>query len=154
MGEKGRGGGISARGRTEAEATGSEQRTTGEAERHKKKITEAQLRTIHPNPGHSKRGRRNQEREKIRRKEKKRARRVKLRRRKGEERLQAQLAKRGTRAGKKLEKIPKIITWNLQKMAMRENNRRKLRQLVTFCLAKEWEVVLLTEITSVEEGFF
>ena len=45
----------------------------------------------------------------------------------------------------------KIISWNMCKMTMREQNRERMRRVVTHIQKRGWEVVLMTEITSLEE---
>ena len=42
----------------------------------------------------------------------------------------------------------KIVTWNLQSMSLRENNRRRLRRVIGYVEKKGWQVVLMTEIKS------
>ena len=41
-----------------------------------------------------------------------------------------------------------IVTWNVQRLSMREHNRRRLSRVVEKIVMKGWEIVLLSEISS------
>jgi len=45
-----------------------------------------------------------------------------------------------------------IVTWNVQRLSMREHNRRRLRRVVEKIVMKGWEIVLLSEISADDEG--
>ena len=45
----------------------------------------------------------------------------------------------------------KIITWNVQRVTLREQNRDKLRRVVGVIERNGWDVVLMTEVKA-EEG--
>ena len=49
-------------------------------------------------------------------------------------------------------KTTDILTWNLQKMSMQVNNRRKLRRFAFYCLRKRHNIVLISEITAETPG--
>ena len=46
----------------------------------------------------------------------------------------------------KAEKEVRIITWNQQKLSMRPNNRRRLREVANWCMIRKWRIVLISEI--------
>ena len=46
----------------------------------------------------------------------------------------------------------RIITWNQQKLSMRPNNRRRLREVANWCMIKKWRIVLISEIIADNEG--
>ena len=46
----------------------------------------------------------------------------------------------------------RIITWNQQKLSMRPNNRRRLREVANWCMIKKWRIVLTNEIIADNEG--
>ena len=52
----------------------------------------------------------------------------------------------------KAEKEVRIITWNQQKLSMRPNNRRRLREVANWCMIKKWRIVLISEIIADNEG--
>ena len=88
----------------------------------------------------TRRGRRTRDEEKIREKWRKRN--------------EARKARKKEKGKKKIrnEEIFRIYTWNVQKMSMRRNNRRKLREVAQYCLEKDLNIVLLTEVTTEEKG--
>ena len=45
----------------------------------------------------------------------------------------------------RLEKEHKIVTWNVQKMSLREENRRRLRRVCEKVEKEGWEIVLLLQ---------
>ena len=52
----------------------------------------------------------------------------------------------------KEEKEVRIITWNQQKLSMRPNNRRRLREVANWCMMRKWRIVLISEIIADNEG--
>ena len=102
--------------------------------------------TIEPNPGpNMRRGwrRRNKTEEKMERRRRKR-REKRIERRRGEENEDNETAKR--------EDVVKIVTWNVQGLSLRENNRRRLRRVLALIEKKEWEIVLLSELRATSKG--
>ena len=83
---------------------------------------------IHPNPGPSERSERRRER----RNERRRERRVE------------------ERSVRRMEGV--IVTWNVQRMSLRENNRARLRRVCDRIIREGWEIVLLTELGAEENG--
>ena len=53
---------------------------------------------------------------------------------------------------RRLEKEHKIVTWNVQKLSLREENRRRLRRVCEKVEKEGWEIVLLTELTAAGDG--
>ena len=113
--------------------------------RHARSLVEMRLRTVHPNPGpgrrRGRRGGRTEEEKKVRNE------RRKMRRR----------ARRGPRAnegarGNGGDEDLTVVTWNLQGMSMREQYRRKLREVIGCMERRRWEVLLMSEIRAEEEG--
>jgi hypothetical protein len=45
-----------------------------------------------------------------------------------------------------------IVTWNVQRLSMREHNRRRLRRVCERVVKEKWEIVLLTELSADESG--
>ena len=97
------------------------------------------LRTIHPNPGPVKRrGIRGKNKTDAKRKDR--------------------LARRYLKRKKKRSHTTRqtnditIVTWNVQGVSLRENNRNRLRCILDYVEKQGWEVVLLTEIKSEDEG--
>ena len=109
-------------------------------------LIKARLATsVHPNPGPGvRRGRR------ARTEEGRRARR--------ERRYQRRRNGNGasTREGIERENIRgggcEIVTWNVQGMSVRENNRNRMRRVVDKIVRERWEVVCLTELRAEGEG--
>ena len=101
---------------------------------------EAQLTTVEPNPGPVRRGWRskNKTREKMERRRERRTEKKRRRRRQ----------KRGGRR----ERNIKIVTWNVQGLSLRENNRRRLRTTLEYIERKGWEIVMMTEIRAETRG--
>ena len=52
----------------------------------------------------------------------------------------------------KAEKEVRIITWNQQKLSMRPNNRRRLREVANWCMIRKWRIVLISEIIADNAG--
>ena len=48
--------------------------------------------------------------------------------------------------------IVKIITWNVQGLSLRENNRRRFRRVLSLIENKKWEIVLLSEMRAGSRG--
>ena len=46
----------------------------------------------------------------------------------------------------------KVVTWNLQNVSMREENRRRLRRVCERIEKEGWEIVLVQEISAVGNG--
>ena len=104
-------------------------------------LIEAKLATsIHPNPGPGAgRGRRGRGEERRRgRRERRYERRRERRRGKGR-----------TNDGMN-ERV--IVTWNVQGMSVRENNRERMRRVVGKIVHEGWEIVCLTELRAESEG--
>ena len=109
-------------------------------ERHRALYVKFRLRTIEPNPGPMKRGKKEWSPEK--RKEdrtRQRERRHRLTREK--------LASVYDQA-----KETDIVTWNLQRVSMNEKNRKRLREVVNYCIIKRWKIVLISEVTAADTG--
>ena len=97
-----------------------------------------QLLTVEKNPGPVRRGwRRNKSEEK---KERRRMRRAEGRRRK------RKTQKPGSR------KTTEVVTWNVQGLSLRENNRRRLRRTLAYIERRKWDITLLTEIRAESRG--
>ena len=97
-----------------------------------------QLLTVEKNPGPVRRGwRRNKSEEK---KERRRVRRAEGRRRK----------RKTQRPGSR--KTTEIVTWNVQGLSLRENNRRRLRRTLAYIERRKWDITLLTEIRAESRG--
>ena len=45
-----------------------------------------------------------------------------------------------------------IVTWNVQGMSVRENNRNRMRRVVDRIVREGWEIVCLTELRAEGEG--
>ena len=108
--------------------------------RHVGSVVSSKLLTIEPNPGPGvRRGwrRRNKTEEKKERRRERR--REKRRERRGE-------------GGKVKDDIVKIITWNVQGLSLRENNRRRLRRVLALIEKNKWEIVLLSELRAGSRG--
>ena len=48
--------------------------------------------------------------------------------------------------------VREVVTWNLQRVSLREVNRCRLRRVVAYVEKKGWEMVLLTELSDDGEG--
>ena len=57
----------------------------------------------------------------------------------------------GERDGEK-SLLKDIVTWNVRRMTMREDNRRRLRSVCKRIQRERWEVVLLSELKADENG--
>ena len=112
-------------------------------ERQLDTLVKKQLETIHPHPG-PRREKTNKSDEMRRRR---RERRYGERRRRRDIRHQHQIAPKRRREGR-LE----IITWNVQSVSLRENNRRRFRRILEVIEKKKWQVTLLTEIKAQTRG--
>ena len=110
--------------------------------RHVGSVVEKKLQTIEPNPGPMRRGwrRRNKTEEKM---ERKRLRRREKRR--DRHREEGEVISAG-------DDIVRIVTWNVQGLSLRENNRRRLRRVLAMIENKKWEVVLLSELRAGSKG--
>ena len=47
-----------------------------------------------------------------------------------------------------------ILTWNVQRMSVRANNRKRLREQTKYCIRRKHHIVLLNEITAEDSGVF
>ena len=135
----GEGGGVGESGergfrRTEGEL----EKTIGE--RHWSLYVEFRLRTIEKNPGPMKRG--NKEWTPEKRKE------DRIRRRERRHRLTREKLASAYDQAEETE----IVTWNLQGVSMNERNRRRLREVVNYCILRRWKVVLMSEVTAEDTG--
>ena len=103
----------------------------------------ARLHTVHPNPGPQiRRGRRG-------RGEGRNERRLRnIRRRESRNRRRVERENRNRREGG----FRQIITWNLQRLSLRENNRNRLRRVLGYIEEKGWEIILITELSAEGEG--
>ena len=45
-----------------------------------------------------------------------------------------------------------IVTWNLQRMSMREANRVRLRKVCERVIKEKWEIVLVSELLAEENA--
>ena len=52
----------------------------------------------------------------------------------------------------KAEKKVRTINGNQQKLSMRPNNRRRLREVANWCMIKKWRIVLISEIIADNAG--
>ena len=99
-----------------------------------------QLITIHPNPGP---GRNKTEEGKKRRRE------GRYQRRK--EKREAKLRREERREGKK-KKIYSIVTWNVQRMSLRDYHKRKAKIVAEYVRKQNWDAVLLSELKADRPG--
>ena len=110
---------------------------------------EAQLvNSVHPNPGPGRRGRRSvvetgRRERNARRYERRRARRLEIA---GERRRRVVNSRGGRGLG------DEIVTWNVQGMSVRGNNRDKMRRVTDRIIREGWEIVCLTEISAERDG--
>ena len=131
---------------------GAVHRTGGSMEgvgmRQQTAIVRLRLQTIESNPGpETRRGRRRVA------EESREARRVG--RHRGRRNRREQGSREGARVGEGIVENQvrrDIVTWNLQRVSLRENNRRRLRAIVEFIEGKGWEIVLLSEVSVEAEG--
>ena len=107
--------------------------TQGAEERRRGVEVRFRLQTIHPNPGPRDKTERGREERRERRKEKRRV-------------------KRESRAVKKEKKWTDIVTWNVQRMSLGTQNKRKLRSVAEYSNKQEWDVVLLSEVLATGSG--
>ena len=117
--------------------------------RHVDAVVRKQLQTIEPNPGPGmRRGwrRRNKTEEKM---EQRRLRRREKRRERHRDEGEDGDDGDGRPSG---EDIVEIVTWNVQGLSLRENNRRRLRRVLTLIEKKKWEIVLLSELRAGSKG--
>ena len=108
-------------------------------------LIEAQLATsVHPNPGPGARrgGRGRGEENRDRRRERRYDRR--------RERARERRREVGSTNGSTNESV--IVTWNVQGMSVRENNRARMRKVAEKIVREGWEIVCLTEIRAECEG--
>ena len=108
-------------------------------------LIEAKLATsVHPNPGPgARRGRRGRGEG---RRSGRRERRYERRRERARER------RRGTGRTNDGMNERMIVTWNVQGMSVRENNRERMRRVVGKVVHEGWEIVCLTELRAESEG--
>ena len=100
---------------------------------------------IHPHPGPYGVNERRNDRRRMRRRE--------WRRMKAEQKENEQRNKREAEEAKEKDwKECKLVTWNVQRMTMRENNRNRLRRVCVRAERAQWEVVLLSEVLAEECG--
>ena len=101
--------------------------------------------SVHPNPGPGvRRGRRGRD-------EGNRRSRRERRNQRRRERARARRAG-GVRLGGGKEGEREIVTWNVQGMSVRENNRNRMRRVVDRVTREGWEVVCMTELRAEGEG--
>ena len=50
------------------------------------------------------------------------------------------------------EKFVNIVTWNVQGMSLRTNNKRKLKAVAAYTKKNKWVAVLLSEVRSEDKG--
>ena len=104
------------------------------------------LSTVHPNPGPG-RGKRGGMSEENRGAKNERRREMRRARGRGEG-----VDEGGGNGRQRGRREVRVVTWNLQRMSMREQNRRKLREVAKFIESQGWEIVLMTEIWADGEG--
>lgn len=98
------------------------------------------LRTVHPNPGPGvRRGRRGGRTEEEKR-------------RRNYRRREKRRIRRGQTEGEEQKDEMVVTTWNMQGMSMREQYRRKLREVIGCMKRRRWEVLLMSEIRAEEDG--
>ena len=103
----------------------------------------AGLQTVHPNPGpRARHGRRDRG----------------VAGRRG--RCIRRYARRGVRRQARIElegrvrqtREREVVTWNVQRMSLRDHNRRRLRRVLGYIGRRGWEIVLMTEVSADGEG--
>ena len=109
-----------------------------ESDRSRRAYILSKLWTIHPNPGPGKRNK-TEEGKKARRE-----RRYDKRRRKREQRAGID--------GNGQKKSYTIVTWNVQRMTLRNRQKRKARRVAEYATRQRWDAVLLSEITADRPG--
>ena len=93
------------------------------------------LETIEPNPGPTRRGikaRKTQQQRK--------------------QRMEKKMEKRKGRNENKGKRTITVVTWNMQKTAVNENNRRRLINMIKYIEKEKWKIAFATEITAKEKG--
>ena len=108
--------------------------TATDERRRREREIEINLQTIHPNPG---------PRDKT--EEGKRARRE----RRKEKRNEKRRARINTTSQKSLLNV---ITWNVQRVSLRQRNRRRLREIAEKANKNNWDAVLLSEVNGEGQG--
>ena len=107
-------------------------------ERHCERLVRKQLETIHPNPGPTRRG--ETERTPDRKAER------------NERRKKKRLEKREKKSPTTTTTRKRIVTWNVQGVTLRENNRKRLRRTIGFIRKREWEITLISEVRAEGPG--
>ena len=104
--------------------------------------------SVHPNPGPNTRGRRSvRETGRAERNAGRYERRRNRRLERARERRRRVINSRGGRG-----MGGEVVTWNVQGMSVRGNNRNKMRRVVDRIIREGWEIVCLTEISAEGEG--
>lgn len=111
---------------------------------HADTLRKKQLQTVHPNPGPRRAGRRGGRSEEER--EARRSRRYEKRKVRRKEKEKVGKTKKERRG----EFV--VTTWNVQRMTLRENNRRRLRRVLDYIERRNWQIVLLSEIKADSNG--
>ena len=62
------------------------------------------------------------------------------------------MVRENERNGRMRKETKEVVTWNMQRVSLREMNRRRLRRMVEFAERKEWEIVLMSELSDDDEG--
>ena len=112
--------------------------------RHRRCLAKLQLVTIHPNPGPTRRGWRSG-----RKTEEKKKARMERRYEKRKEKRRVRLT---PEPKEETKEEMKIVTWNLQGISMRENNRTRLRRVCAWVVNEGWEIVLISEVRAEGDG--
>ena len=72
-------------------------------------------------------------------------------RRRMDKKMTKRAAKKENRRVEKYNNL-RIVTWNVQRMSVGTNNKRKLRSVASFAEREKWDVVLLSEIRADRNG--
>ena len=114
-------------------------------------IISADLQTVHPNPGPSpERGRRGRRGKTAEHKEARRERRHNKRKDRAKDKKMRNSEGERSKKGYGTEK--EIVTWNVQRLSMNQNNRQRLRRVIGRIIKEKWEIVLLSEIRAEEDN--
>ena len=111
-----------------------------EGERQRGVVVKDSLVGIHPHPGPSRRGVRSRGERRRERNDRRGVRR------------KAERVQRDRSVGREGGRETLITTWNVRRVSVRENNRRRLRRIAERVIKEKWEVVLLTELKAEEDG--
>ena len=87
-----------------------------------------QLETIHPNPGPRRRGKTER----------------------NERRRKKRLEKREKQSPTTTRE--RIMTWNLQGISLRENNRKRLKRTIGYIRKRKWEITVISEVRTEKPG--